>query len=288
MNSTLQSIPISSIHIKPQVRQTMSQEDQTSLAQSIEHNGVLVPLLGYLERSEIILVDGHRRLDAAKRVGLDCVPMIVSDHIPSPSERITFQLLSNAHRRDLDITDHARAIQQLMHETQWSAAQVSMQLGGPSPATISKLLALLVLPKAVQDLIDSGKLPMSSAYTIATVTDSVERDRLVKEVLGGRMTRDRLVKHVKANRSSKKASCKIKRKRTPKERITIQLGQGRVVVVSAPSMTTEQITSWLVDLAVQLKDANKENRSREEVLKIVSDANKEINTEDPLPDGEDS
>jgi len=283
MNRILQSIPLHTIRTKPQVREQMKKEDQITLTQSIQHNGVLVPLLGHREKDEIILDDGHRRLDAAKRARLEMIPMIVSDHIPSPSERITFQLLANAHRRDLEITDHARAIKELMRESNFTASEVSIKLGGPSPATISKLLAILVLPRPVQNLVDCGKLPMSSAYTIVTVKDPAQRQLLVDEVLAGRMTRDRLVKHVKAKRTVKKTTPKPTRKRVPKERVTIQLGLGRSIVVSAPSMTVEQISGWLVGLASQLKGEDKENRSLGEVVKIVSDTNKKDSTDDPDP-----
>lgn len=286
LKSTLQTIPIFSILIKPQVRENIEEKDQLSLTQSIEHNGVLVPLLGHLESSKIVLDDGHRRLDAAKRAGLDTIPIIVSDHSLSQADRITFQLLANAHRRDLQLTEHARAIQQLMQETGKSAVEISIMLGGPSPSTISKLLAILVLPRQVQSMVDCGKLPMSSAYTIATVNDSAERQRLVDEVLAGRMTRDRLVKHVKSNRSGKKSSSSPRRKRTPKQRITISLGQGRSVVVSAPSLSSDQVANWLITLAGNIKQQSKDGRSIEEVIKLVAEMNKKSSEDDPSRDPE--
>ena len=88
------------------------------------------------------------------------------------------------------------------------------------------------------------------------------------------MTRDRLVKHVKAKRNVKKSTPKPTRNHAPKERVTLQLGLGRSIVVSAPSMTAEQVSGWLVGLASQLKGADKENRSLGEVVRLVSDANK--------------
>jgi len=272
MNSILRSVPIESIQTRPQVRERINEEEQIALAVSIEHNGVLVPLLGHREESEIVLDDGHRRLDAAKRAGLDAVPMIVSDHAPSSAERIQFQLVANAHRVDLGITERARAIPKLMQETKWAALEISTKLGGPSPSTISKLLTLLVLPRPVQDLIDEGKLPMSSAYTIATVTDSAERERLVEEVLSGKMTRDRLVKHVKATRSS---TALRTRKRVPKAKITLSLGQGRSVRVSAPTLTTELVADWLMELAMQTKRESGKGRSLEETVKIITDKYKQ-------------
>lgn len=288
LNSTLQTIQISLIQTKPQVRERIEEKDQLSLTQSIKHNGVLVPLLGHLEGSKTVLDDGHRRLDAAKRAGLEMIPMIVSDHIPSPAERVQFQLLANAHRKDLEITEQARAIQQLMQETGWPASEVSIKLGGPSPSTISKLLAILVLPPQVQNMVDSGKLPMSSAYTIATVKDSAERQCLVDEVLAGRMTRDRLVKHVKSNRSGKKSLSSPRRKRIPKQRITIPLGQGRSVVVSAPSLSSDQVANWLITLATNIKQQSKDGRSIEEVIKLVAERNKQSSKDDPSLDTEET
>jgi len=267
MNSILRSVPIESIRTRPQVRERIKEEDQASLAASIEHNGVLVPLLGHREDGEIILDDGHQRLGAAKRAGLTHVPMVISDHTPSSAERIQFQLITNAHRVDLGTTERARAIQQLMQETKWSASEVSTKLSGPSPATISKLLTLLVLPRPVQDLIDEGKLPMSSAYTIATVTDSAERERLIEEVLSGKMTRDRLVKHVKAARNNKSPRT---RKQVPKAKITFPLGRGRSVSVSAPTLTTEHVADWLMELAMQAKRESDSGHSLEETVKIIT------------------
>ncbi len=287
MKSTLQSISVSSILTKPQVREYMSEEDQVSLALSIKHNGVLVPLLGHKEGSKIILDDGHRRLDAAKRVGLDTVPMIVSGHTPSPSERIQFQLLANAHRVDLGVIERARAIEHLMQETGWSASEVSAKLGETSQATISKLLTILVLPRGVQDLIDTGKLPMSSAYTIATVKDSSERQRLVDEVITGRLSRDRLVKHVKANRRGKKNSSKSKRIRPPKQRARFALGQGRSITISAPSLTTHHLISLLNDLAKQITVINADKQSLEDVVETISKANTQRKIRKPAPVVED-
>lgn len=187
------------------IRARLIEEEQVSLAQSIARNGILVPLLGHYEGEPLILDDGHRRLDAAKRVGLAVVPMLISDHAPNPAERLTLQLVVGTQRQGLSVTEHARALHDLMRETGWSASEVSVRLGRPSPGTISKLLSLLVLSREVQDLIDAGRIPMSSAYQIVTVSDAAERERLIREVLDGKLTRDRLVAQTKAVKAGRTA-----------------------------------------------------------------------------------
>lgn len=269
MPGTLSYVPIDAIIVKPQIREVVHDADLTALAESIRQHGVLVPLLGHLEDGEIVLDDGHRRLAAALIAGCPHVPIVVCDRAPSPSGRTTLQLLANAHRADLKVTEQARAIDQLMRQTGWPAAEVSARLGSPSPASISKLLTLLVLPRGVQDAIDAGRLPMSSAYAIATVADPAERDRLVGEVLGGRLTRDRLVKEVTGiNRGGKQAG--PKRPRARRERVVIPLGEGRSVAISAPALTVEEVANWLAKLAAKLRKAGEQGSTLAEAVQLVS------------------
>lgn len=269
MPGTLSHVPIDSILVKPQVRDVIHDADLTALAESIARHGILVPLLGHLEDGEVVLDDGHRRLAASRIASLHEVLIVVSDQAPSPSGRTTLQLLANAHRADLKVTERARAIDQLMRQTGWPASEVSAKLGGPSPASISKLLTLLVLPSGVQDAIDGGRLPMSSAYAIATVADPAERDRLVGEALAGNLTRDRLVKEVAGiHRGEKPAG--PRRARTRKERVVIPLGEGRSVAVSAPSLSVENVANWLAKLAAKLRKAGEQGRTLAEAVQLVS------------------
>jgi ParB family chromosome partitioning protein len=252
------------------VRARLDEEEQVSLAQSIAQNGIIVPLLGHYEGDAIIVDDGHRRLDAARRAGLATVPMLIAETAPTPAERVTLQLLANTQRQGLKVTEHARALHELMQATGWSAAEVSLRLGRPSPGTISKLLSLLVLPREVQDLIDAGRIPMSSAYAICTVPDAQERQRLTQAVLEGGLTRDRLVAETKAVKAGRPVARSTKRQRIARERVVIRLGEGRSVTVSAPSLTVESVIAWFMDLAEQLRHTGADGRPLAEVARSIS------------------
>ncbi|MCZ7632948.1 MAG: ParB/RepB/Spo0J family partition protein [Phycisphaerales bacterium] len=252
------------------IRARLDEEEQVSLAQSIARNGILVPLLGHYEGDAIIVDDGHRRLDAARRAGLATVPMLIAETAPTPAERVTLQLLANTQRQGLKVTEHARALHDLMQATGWSAAEVSVRLGRPSPGTISKLLSLLVLPRDVQDLIDAGRIPMSSAYATCTVPDAAERERLIQAVLEGRLTRDRLVAETKAVKAGRPAPRTNKRQRVARERVVIRLGEGRSVAVSAPTLTVDAVVNWFMDLAEQLRHAGADGRPLAEVARSIS------------------
>jgi ParB family chromosome partitioning protein len=266
----IQQVPTGKPVSSGNIRARLDEEEQVSLAQSIAQNGILVPLLGHYEGDAIIVDDGHRRLDAARRAGFATVPMLIAERTPTTAERATLQLLANTQRQGLKVTEHARALHELMQATDWSAAEVSLRLGRPSPGTISKLLSLLVLPRDVQDLIDAGRIPMSSAYAICTVPDAAERDRLIQAVLEGRLTRDRLVAETKAVKSGRPAPRTSTRQRVSRERVVIKLGEGRSVAVSAPTLTVDAVVNWFMDLAEQLRHAGADGRPLAEVARSIS------------------
>ncbi|HKQ49863.1 MAG TPA: ParB/RepB/Spo0J family partition protein [Phycisphaerae bacterium] len=263
-------MPIELIKVGQNIRDSLVEEEQVTLAHSIEQNRIVVPLLGHYEGTDIVVDDGHRRLDAAIRAGLDAVPMIVAELAPTPAEILTLQLVANCARTGLKTMERVRAIDRLMNETGWPAAMVTSKLGGPSAAMISKLLTLLVLPKSVQDLIDAGRIPMSSAYAIAIVADSVERERLIGEVVNGRLTRDRLVAEIKANRSKKSRSQKSKRESVP--RLVLPLGEGRSITVAGPAMTVNLLITWVEELLNRIKSVNAQGVTLTDIVKVISGA----------------
>lgn len=244
----VENVPVSPIVSRGNIRKGLVEEDQVPLAESIKVNGILVPLLGHREGDAIVVDDGHRRLDAARRAGLDTVPMIVADCVPTTSELLTLQLVANCARSGLTTMEQVRAMDRLITEGGCTAAQVSLALGGrPSAPMISKLLSLLVHPRQVQDLIDAGRVPISSAYAIATVPDGGERERLIAEVLAGRLTRDKLVAVIKAGKSDNGRAQPRKPSKPRRARVVVPLGDGCSVAFK-PGVTVQAFITRLQDL----------------------------------------
>lgn len=243
----VENVPVSPIVSRGNIRKGLVEEDQVPLAESIKVNGILVPLLGHREGDAIVVDDGHRRLDAARRAGLDVVPMIVADRVPTMSELLTLQLVANCARSGLTTMERVRAIDGLMRESGWTASEVSRRLGGPSEAMVSKLLSLLVLRREVQDLIDAGRMPISSAYAIATVPDGGERERFIAEVLAGRLTRDKLVAVIKAGKSDNGRAQPRKPSKPRRARVVVPLGDGCSVAFK-PGVTVQAFITRLQDL----------------------------------------
>lgn len=270
----LEDVPVEVIVCPPQIRDVRSEDDRIVQHRSVKENGILVPLLGHREGGGIILDDGYGRLEAARAEGLATVPMLVSDRAPTPAERGILQIIVNTQFAGLRVMELSRAYAHLMKETNWSAAEVSSKLGGkPSTSHLCKLLTLQVFSREVQDFIDAGRIPMSSAYAIAIVPDAAERERLIQEVLGGRLSRDKLVAQSKAIR----AKGGVRRSRSPKtarrERVVIPFGQGRSIAVSAPALSVDSVVAWLGELAERIRSAAAgSGQSLVDVVKSISGA----------------
>ncbi|MBX3359852.1 MAG: ParB/RepB/Spo0J family partition protein [Phycisphaeraceae bacterium] len=270
MNGRIEQVRVADLVCLPQVRERsgFGDEELAGLAQSIREAGVLQPLLVRRDGDRLVVVDGERRLRAARLAGLDAVPVIIEDAALAEGQVLHRQLVIDAQRVGLSPMERASAIQRLMQATDWTAREVAVKLG-ISPAQVSKLLALTVLPADVQDAVAGGRMAMSAAYELARIADSDERERLASEVLSGALTRDALA--LKARETSgARTAAKARRKPAPRERVLIRLGEGRSVSVSAPSLSVDGIASWLTELAHQVRDAGADGRPLSEVVAAVS------------------
>jgi len=66
-------------------------------------------------------------------------------------------LVENALREDLSAMEQARAFKALIELNGWSARHLAAELA-VNPATVTRALALLELPIAVQDQVEQGAL----------------------------------------------------------------------------------------------------------------------------------
>jgi ParB-like chromosome segregation protein Spo0J len=183
------------------------------------------------------------------------------------------QLVIDAQRVGLSPIERATSISRLMTETGWTAAQVAVKLG-LSPASISKLLALLVLPPDVQEHLTAGRLAMSTAYEVAKVADSAERERLTAEAVNGHLSREAVVAKVRSASQAKGGHMPRRRAASPRERVVIPLGEGRSVIVSAPTLSIEGVVNWLTDLVERLRAVSAEGKAMSDAVALVSPKHK--------------
>ena len=131
-SSALREVPIGSIKPNPrQPRVNFDEDTMSSLAASIKELGVLQPVLvrqiGGEAADDFELIAGERRWRAARRAGLQTIPVLVqtSDETRSLEQA----LVENLHRQDLNVLEEAAAYQQLIEEFGYTHDQVATRVG---------------------------------------------------------------------------------------------------------------------------------------------------------------
>jgi ParB family chromosome partitioning protein len=187
--SLLREVPIS--HIKPNVFQPRShfdEESMSSLAASIREVGLLQPVLvreveGEGESYELIA--GERRWRAARRAGLQTIPVLVQEANDVAS--LEQALVENLHREDLNALEEAAAYQQLIDEFGLTHEQVATRMG-KGRATITNTLRLLQLPAGAQRALAERAISPGHARALLGTPDRVLQERLVEQIVAEGLT----------------------------------------------------------------------------------------------------
>ncbi|MEZ6100617.1 MAG: ParB/RepB/Spo0J family partition protein [Pirellulaceae bacterium] len=236
----IQQVPIDKVKANPQVRKEFSAESLDALAQSIRQVGLLFPIIVRAVDGVFVILDGERRYRAAIALGWKAVPAIVTTDSLTEGEVIQRQLIANCQREGLSACEQSDAIASLMERTGWTQTEVAEHLG-MSGATVTRLLALQVLPEPIREQVRAGKIAASAAYELARVGDAAKQQELAGQLASGKLTRDGLAGALKAGR----------KKETPAKtssRVTAKLGLNRAVTVVSESLTLESFIEILEEL----------------------------------------
>ena len=166
---------------KYQPRTRMDEAALKELAQSIEAQGIMQPILVRPiggERYEIIA--GERRWRAARMAGLSAVPVLVRN-VPD-NAALAMALIENIQREDLNPLEQANGIQRLITEfgiTHDKAAEMV----GRSRSAVTNLLRLLGLAAPVRELVQQGRLDMGHARALLALSgmQQIETARIIAE-----------------------------------------------------------------------------------------------------------
>jgi ParB family transcriptional regulator, chromosome partitioning protein len=223
--AVLQEVPIG--RVKPARDNPRGKDvgDVDELAASIAQVGVLQPVTVTPRGRQLVLVYGHRRLKAAKQAGLVTIPAIVREM--SEAERIARQTIENLHREGLTPLQDATAIANLRDA-------VAAERGGRAPGQrelaemlgisqshVSKQLALLELPNATREAVDSGGITLEQAgelHKLVAAGRAKQAEELTGQQLKGELKdylgRSTLAERVKSGVNEAKARAREAHVRT--------------------------------------------------------------------------
>jgi ParB family transcriptional regulator, chromosome partitioning protein len=169
-----------------QPRSHFDEESLTGLTASIRELGVLQPILvRRLGPDQYELIAGERRWRAAKRAGLQLMPVIVREVADTLS--LQQALVENLHRDDLNPLEEAAAYQQLIDDFGLTQEEVAQRVG-KSRSAVANLLRLFQLAPQVQKLIAEGKLSAGHAKVLLSTPDRAFQETLARRIAGDSLT----------------------------------------------------------------------------------------------------
>ncbi len=153
---------------KYQPRTRMNEGSLYELAESIETQGVMQPVLVRpLESGDFEIIAGQRRVRAARLAGLDVVPVLVK--AVADEAAAVMALIENVQREDLNPLEEAQRLQRLVSEFQLTHEQAA-QAVGRSRSAASTLLRLLNLAEPVQQMLLAGDIEMGHARALLALS----------------------------------------------------------------------------------------------------------------------
>jgi ParB family chromosome partitioning protein len=174
---------------KYQPRTRMDEGALNELADSIREQGVLQPILvrsvashNGSDRYEIIA--GERRFRAAKLVGLESVPVIITE--ANDQKTAAIALIENLQREDLNPLEEAQGIHRLLQEFNFTHEQAAAAVSR-SRSAVSNLLRLINLTKPVQTMLMAGDIDMGHARALLAV-DAGNQITLANQIVAKRMS----------------------------------------------------------------------------------------------------
>lgn len=169
-------IDINSIKTNPnQPRKIFKEKELEELSDSIKENGIILPLIVVeLEDGKFELVAGERRLRAAKKAGLEQVPVIVKR--ATDKEKMIMAIIENVQRSDLNCVEEALAYYQLMNEYKLTQEEVAKKLG-KERSSVANFLRILNLPRPVLELLQKEQLSFGHAKILVGVKEREEAIR---------------------------------------------------------------------------------------------------------------
>lgn len=198
--------------IEPDRGQPRTNFDEQALAElenSIREFGVLQPLLVRpMSDGTYVIVAGERRWRAARRAGLNEVPVIV--RTLTDEEAAAIALIENLQREDLNAIEEAAGIRKLIEDFGFTQEQAADRLSKSRPA-IANSLRLLALPKDVMKLVSDGLLSAGHARALLGLNEKEKLSDIAAQVVEENLS-------VRQTEQLVKALNKPKKEARPKER----------------------------------------------------------------------
>jgi ParB family chromosome partitioning protein len=185
----VRTLPIDSLRPNRfQPRSHFADAQLEELTESIRTQGIVQPLVVTPEGEGWAIIAGERRWRAARKAGLESVPVVVRE-VADDRELLELALVENLQRSDLNPIEEAEAYAALQEKFGLSQDAVAARVG-KARTTVTNALRLLRLPEEVLELLREGQLTAGQARPLLGLESAEAQillaERAVREGLSAR------------------------------------------------------------------------------------------------------
>ena len=179
-------IPIEKIfRDESQPRKEFDKEKIEELAQSLEKNGLIQPLIvTKKDLDSYQIVAGERRWRAAQITQLKLLPALL---LPKDLDKDEISLIENIQREDLKVSEEANAYQRLIEKNKYTHETLS-KIVGKSRSHITNLLRILDLDEFFFNLLNTGKISMGHARALVGKKPNDFDENTLNQIVSGKIS----------------------------------------------------------------------------------------------------
>ena len=156
---------------RDQPRKNFSEEAIGSLAESIKQNGMIQPIVVREYKNGYQIIAGERRWRAARKAGLDTVPVIV---VEADDRQVTeLALIENLQREDLNSVEEAEGYKMLQERYNLRQEEIAERVG-KSRSAVANMLRLLNLSVPVREMLAQGEISSGHARALLTLSEETQ------------------------------------------------------------------------------------------------------------------
>lgn len=162
-----------------QPRHQFSEESISELAQTLDKEGLLQPIVVRESDNGYEIIAGERRYRAAQSLGWKTIPAIVKEM--DDDQAASLAVIENLQRENLNPIDEAQAYKNLMKLNDLTQTALAKEMGKSQSYVANKLRLLKLTPKVQASLIDGN---ISARHGRALVgLDEKTQEKVLNEVL---------------------------------------------------------------------------------------------------------
>ena len=159
-------VAVEKIKVVSNFRKDFNEDKLKELADNIAKVGVLQPVILRLDKEDLVLVAGERRLRAAKMAGLTEIPYRLLDL--SEKEAVEVCALENLHRQDLNPVEEANSFKALLASGGYKVEDLAARID-KSVSYVYRALRLLDLTDEAQEALIKKEITIGHARLLLCV-----------------------------------------------------------------------------------------------------------------------